>query len=79
MFDFLAQLIVNSLMLAGLYAIITIGLSLIFVLMGILDFTHGIKILLAGYVCFWVIGAGLHPALALVVSVFLMTLLGSGR
>ncbi|MDW7978534.1 MAG: hypothetical protein RMH74_07000, partial [Candidatus Caldarchaeum sp.] len=78
MLEFLAQLVVNSLMLAGLYTIITIGLSLIFVLMGILDFTHGIKILLAGYICYWVISAGIHPAIALVASVVLMTVLGSG-
>jgi len=77
MLDLVSQLVVNSLMLAGLYTIITIGLSLIFVLMGILDFTHGIKILLAGYISFWLISAGVHPVLALVISVGIMTLVGS--
>jgi len=75
---FFAQLIVNSILQAGLYTIITIGLSLIFVLMGILDFTHGIKILFAGYISFWLIRMGIHPALSLMFSVAVMIVLGSG-
>jgi branched-chain amino acid transport system permease protein len=63
------QLIVSTLLLGGIYALIAVGLTLIFGVMRVVNFAHGEFLMLAMYLAFWAF-ARLHfdPYLTLVVS-----------
>ena len=63
------QLIVSTLLLGGVYALIAVGLTLIFGMMRVVNFAHGEFLMLGMYLAFWAF-ALLHfdPYLTLVVS-----------
>ena len=50
------QIIVNGLYLGAQYALIALGLTLIFALMNVLNFAHGQMYVLGGYVTFLIYG-----------------------
>ncbi len=71
------QIIVNGLYLGVQYALIALGLTLIFALMNVLNFAHGQMYVLGGYMTYLVYGTlGLPFALGLAVSA--LTLLAVG-
>jgi branched-chain amino acid transport system permease protein len=47
------QLIVSTLLLGGIYALIAVGLTLIFGVMRVVNFAHGEFLMLAMYLAFW--------------------------
>lgn len=49
----LAQVTANALSLAGLYALVAVGLTLVFGVMRILNFAHGEFVMLGAYLSFW--------------------------
>jgi branched-chain amino acid transport system permease protein len=51
MTDFLQQ-IINGLMIGGLYALVALGISLVFGLTGMINFAHGEIVMLGGYTTF---------------------------
>jgi branched-chain amino acid transport system permease protein len=63
--DILLQLIANGVLLGGVYALIAIGLTLIFGIVRVVNFAHG-EFLMAGLYATWILSAqlGLHPYLA---------------
>ena len=65
----LAQLIASTLLLGGIYALIAVGLTLIFGVMRVVNFAHGEFLMLAMYVAFWAFSL-LHvdPYLTLIAS-----------
>src|SRR5687768_6348086 len=65
----LPQLLVSTILLGGIYALIAVGLTLIFGVMRVVNFAHGEFLMLAMYVAFWAF-ALLHvdPYMTLVVS-----------
>ncbi|HET7876385.1 MAG TPA: branched-chain amino acid ABC transporter permease [Methylomirabilota bacterium] len=61
---------VNGVMLGGLYALIALGLTLIFGVMKVINFAHGSLMMLAMYATFWLAKAtGLDPYVSLLVTV----------
>lgn len=75
----LPQLIVNGLLLGGAYAIISIGLTLIFGVVRVVNFAHG-ELLMLGLYAIWVLATktGMHPyALAIPVALMLFVV-GAG-
>jgi branched-chain amino acid transport system permease protein len=70
--DLLLQTAVNALSLGGTYALLAIGLALIFSILGMINFAHGDLMTVAGYALVATTGAfvsfGLAMALAVVVS-----------
>jgi len=71
------QIIVNGLYLGAQYALIALGLTLIFALMNVLNFAHGQMYVLGGYMTYLVYGLlGLPFALGIVASA--LTLLAVG-
>jgi branched-chain amino acid transport system permease protein len=73
----LLQLIVNGLLLGGIYALISIGLTLIFGVVRVINFAHGELLMLsmyATYFCFSLFG--LNPYVSLLISVPLMFVAG---
>ena len=70
---------VNALVLGGTYALLGIGLTLIFGIMRVVNFTHGELYSFGAYMMFlWVMQAGLNFFLALPLAVLLGLLLGAG-
>src|SRR5512134_2535000 len=63
------QLIVSTLLLAGVYALIAVGLTLIFGVMRVVNFAHGEFLMLGMYLAFWAFALlGFDPYLTLVLS-----------
>ncbi|MBN8629880.1 MAG: branched-chain amino acid ABC transporter permease [Rhodobacterales bacterium] len=71
------NVIVQGVLIGGLYALFAAGLSLIFGVMRLVNIAHGDLIVAAAYLAFVIVGAtGLNPLLALVLVVPLMGLIG---
>ena len=65
----LSQLFVQGILLGGIYGLIAIGLSLIFGVMGVINFAHGQMMVMAMYVSYWIfVLLGIDPYLSLVVA-----------
>lgn len=75
--DVLPQLVVSTILLGGIYALISVGLTLIFGVMRVVNFAHGEFLMLGMYAAFWAFTL-LHadPYLTLVVSLPLFFAVG---
>jgi branched-chain amino acid transport system permease protein len=63
------QLVVSTLLLGGVYALIAVGLTLIFGVMRVVNFSHGEFLMLGMYLAFWSFtGLGLDPYVTLVAT-----------
>ncbi|MGH7367618.1 MAG: branched-chain amino acid ABC transporter permease [Candidatus Rokuibacteriota bacterium] len=63
------QLIVSTLLLGSIYALIAVGLTLIFGVMRVVNFAHGEFLMLGMYLAFWAFALlGFDPYLTLVLS-----------
>jgi branched-chain amino acid transport system permease protein len=71
------QVLVNGILLGGLYGIMAIGMSLIYGVMKIVNITHGALITLGAYITFWTFSLwGWDPFLSLPVTILLLFLYG---
>src|SRR5712691_5072957 len=71
------QLIVSTILLGGIYALIAVGLTLIFGVMRVVNFAHGEFLMLAMYLAFWAFALlHLDPYVTLVLSLPLFWALG---
>jgi len=71
------QLIINGLLLGGMYALISIGLTLIFGVLEIINFAHGEFLMLSMYASFWLFQLyGIDPYLSLLIILPLFFLVG---
>src|SRR4030095_12025814 len=76
--DQLLQHTLNALILGGTYALLGIGLTLIFGIMRVVNFTHGELYAFGAYMMYmWVMLAGMYFYLALVLAVLLGIGLGA--
>ena len=72
------QVIISGLLAGALYAMVALGLGLIFGVMRVLNFAHGPILMLGAYVTYWLFSTvGLNPYLSLLVSMPLLFLLGT--
>ncbi|MGH3665838.1 MAG: branched-chain amino acid ABC transporter permease [Egibacteraceae bacterium] len=68
--ELVAQLFVNGFVLGASLAVVALGLSLIFGVMGVVNFLHAELVTLGGYVTYFLVtGAGASPLLGFAVSV----------
>jgi branched-chain amino acid transport system permease protein len=73
------QLVVSTLLLGGVYALIAVGLTLIFGVMRVVNFAHGEFLMLGMYLAFWAFALlRFDPYLTLVVSLPLWFAVGFG-
>ena len=73
----LGQVIVSGLLAGALYAMVALGLGLIFGVMRVLNVAHGPLLMLGAYTTFWLFQwAGMNPYLSILVSMPLLFLLG---
>jgi branched-chain amino acid transport system permease protein len=71
------QLLVGAVLLGGLYALVTIGLALIFGVMRILNISHGEFIIFGAYVTYWISQIlKLDPLITILLTVPVSALLG---
>ena len=75
--DVLAQLGVSTVLLGGIYALIAVGLTLIFGIMRVVNFAHGEFLMLGMYAAFWAYDlAALDPYLVLLGAIPLFFAVG---
>lgn len=73
----LAQLVVNSLLLGGLYGLVGVGLSLVWGITNILNFAHGGMVMLGAYITYWLFALyGVDPFVSIPVSMALLFVFG---
>jgi branched-chain amino acid transport system permease protein len=73
------QVLVNGLFLGGIYSIISIGLTLIFGVVRVINFAHGEFLMISMYISYFSHSVfGLNPYLSLLINVPLMFLIGMG-
>jgi branched-chain amino acid transport system permease protein len=71
------QLMVQGIWLGGIYGLIAVGLSLIFGVMGVINFAHGQMMVMAMYVSYWIfVLFGIDPYLSLVIVAAVIFVLG---
>ncbi len=71
------QVLVNGILLGGLYGIMAMGMSLVYGVMKIVNITHGALITLGAYITFWTFTLwGWDPFLSLPVTILLLFLYG---
>ena len=64
--DLLIQVLVNGVMLGGIYACVAVGFSLVWGVLNVINMLHGSMIILAGYLTYFLWhSAGVHPLFAL--------------
>ncbi len=63
------QQLINGLQLGSIYALIALGYSMVYGIILLLNFAHGDIIMVGGYIALLIIGAGISPAVAVVVSI----------
>jgi branched-chain amino acid transport system permease protein len=75
----LPQLLISTVLLGGIYALIAVGLTLIFGIMRVVNFAHGEFLMLGMYLSFWSFTLwGVDPYFILVVAVPLFFTIGLG-
>ena len=74
--NFLSYLI-NGISLGSVYAIIALGYTMVYGIAKMLNFAHGDVIMIGCYVTFLTMsGQGMHPLVAVILSIIVCTLLG---
>lgn len=75
--DLILQLLISGLLTGGLYALISVGLTLVFGVLRVVNFAHGEYMTIAMYCCFFLWqGMGLDPYVSAVVVVPFLFFLG---
>lgn len=73
----LAQVLVSGVLLGGLYALMALGLALVWGVLNIVNLSHGALIMLGAYVTYFLFtGAHLDPFVALPITAVLMFVVG---
>ncbi len=75
--EMIGQVVISGLLSGGLYALVALGLALIFGVMRVINIAHGTLLMLGAYTTFWWSQLlGINPYLSLLASMPLMFLLG---
>jgi branched-chain amino acid transport system permease protein len=73
----LLQILVNGVLLGGLYGLMALGMALIWGVLNVVNLAHGALIMLGGYVVYYLFtGLGIDPFLALPIAALVMFALG---
>ncbi len=71
------QLVIQGVLLGGIYGLIAVGLSLIFGVMGVINFAHGQMMVLGMYISYWILVLfGVDPYLSLILVAAAIFILG---
>jgi len=75
--EYVAQVVVSGLLAGGVYALLAMGLTLIFGVMRVINVAHGEFVIIGAYVTYWAFAlAGLSPLVSLVLSIPILFVFG---
>ncbi len=75
----LLQTLLNGVLTSGIYIIVTLGLTLVFGIMRIVNFAHGEFVMLGTYITYWSFTLlGMNPYLTLIVCAVILFFVGLG-
>ncbi len=77
--EILLQTLIDAISLGSLYALLALGLALVFGIMNLINFAHGDLITLGGYTLFFLAGMPLVGAIVAVIMVVIILALGMDR
>ena len=72
----LVQILVNGVLLGGLYGLMALGMALVWGVLNIVNLAHGAFIMLGGYLVFFLFTAGLDPLVSLPIAMAVLFLFG---
>jgi len=71
------QVFISGILSGGIYALVSVGLALIFGVVGLVNFAHGEFLMLAMYISYWIYNLfGLDPYQSLLINLLLMAVIG---
>ena len=71
------QVLISGILSGGIYALASVGLALIFGVVGLVNFAHGEYLMLAMYIAYWIYSlVGLDPYQSLVINLVVMAVIG---
>lgn len=71
------QLLINGLLLGGIYALMSLGLNFIFGVLNLVNFAHGEFIMISMYACYWLYTLlGIDPYIGLIIIIPLSFVVG---
>jgi branched-chain amino acid transport system permease protein len=77
MLEILAQAVINGLLIGGIYALVSIGVTLIFGVVKIVNFAQGEFVMIGMYISFFLATQfGVDPVVSLVVSMPVLFVIG---
>src|SRR5436305_15217428 len=77
MWETVAQAVINGLLIGGIYALVSIGVTLIFGVVKIVNFAQGEFVMIGMYISFFLSNQfGIDPLLSLLVSMPVLLVLG---
>lgn len=74
--EYLIQQTINALSLGSIYALVAIGLAIVFGILRLINFAHGDLMMVACYVAFFLISSGIGFGPVFILSILAVTLLG---
>lgn len=75
--NMILQVAVSGLLAGGLYALVALGLSLVFGVMRVINVAHGTLLMLGAYVTYWLFALlGMNPFVSLIVSIPVLFVVG---
>jgi branched-chain amino acid transport system permease protein len=73
----LGQVLVSGILVGGIYALVAVGLNIVFGVLRIINFAHGEYLMVSMYGAYWLWRMGIDPYVAVLVVVPAMALLGA--
>ena len=71
--EYLIQQLINALALGGTYALLALGLAVVFSILGLINFAHGELMTITGYALFFALLSGMSFPVALVIALLTAT------
>jgi len=76
--DIIFLVIVNGLMIGGIYSLMTVGLTLIFGVMNVVNFAHGELLMVGMYITYWLFALwGIDPFLSMFLCIGILFIFGA--
>jgi branched-chain amino acid transport system permease protein len=74
--QYLVQQTINALSLGSIYALVAIGLAMVFGILRLINFAHGDLMMVACYIAFFLVGTGISFMPLIVITIFAAAVLG---
>jgi branched-chain amino acid transport system permease protein len=76
--NILGQVFINGILIGGVFALISVGLTLVFGVMRVINFAHGDLLMIAMYSTYFLSLIGIDPYISILIAIPVYFLLGAG-